>query len=135
MPMNTTLVTRSASCPPSLRLPPSPPWAITWLASTICSTISAVDMLRVSPAWPVAQNGQFIPQPAWLDTHSVTRPGYRISTDSTSAPSNSRHRNLTVSPRSVSMRRTSVSSGGKNASAIASRLSLGRSVICSGSVV
>ena len=30
-------------------------------------------MLRVSPAWPVAQNGQFMPQPACEETHSVTR--------------------------------------------------------------
>ena len=73
--------------------------------------ISAADMLRVSPAWPVAQNGQFIPQPACDETHSVIRPGYRISTDSTSAPSCSFHRNLIVSPLSVSSRRTSVSSG------------------------
>jgi phosphoketolase len=36
-------------------------------------------MLRVSPAWPVAQNGQFIPQPAWLDTHRVTRPWWRAA--------------------------------------------------------
>jgi hypothetical protein len=39
--------------------------------------------LRVSPAWPVAQNGQAIPHPACEETHIVTRPGYRISTDST----------------------------------------------------
>ena len=32
-------------------------------------------MLRFRPAWPVAQNGQAIPQPAWLDTHIVTRSG------------------------------------------------------------
>ena len=42
---------------------------------TTCSTISAVERLRVSPAWPVAQNGQFIPHPAWLEMHMVTRPG------------------------------------------------------------
>ena len=30
-------------------------------------------MLRVSPACPVAQNGQFIPQPACDETHTVTR--------------------------------------------------------------
>ena len=40
-----------------------------------CSTISAVDRLRVSPAWPVAQNGQFIPQPACEEIHIVTRSG------------------------------------------------------------
>ena len=32
-------------------------------------------MLRVSPACPVAQNGQFIPQPAWLEMQIVTRLG------------------------------------------------------------
>ena len=48
---------------------------MTRLAWTIWSRISAADMLRVSPAWPVAQNGQFMPHPAWLDTHIVTRPG------------------------------------------------------------
>ncbi len=44
-------------------------------ARTICSMISAADMLRVRPAWPVAQNGQFMPQPACDETHSVMRPG------------------------------------------------------------
>ena len=33
------------------------------------------DMLRVRPAWPVAQNGQFMPQPAWLEMQIVTRLG------------------------------------------------------------
>ena len=49
--------------------------AITRLARTICSTISAADMLRVRPACPVAQNGQFMPHPACDETHSVIRPG------------------------------------------------------------
>jgi hypothetical protein len=43
--------------------------------STIWWTISAVDRLRSSPAWPVAQNGQFMPQPACELTHIVTRSG------------------------------------------------------------
>ena len=30
-------------------------------------------MLRVRPSWPVAQNGQFMPQPAWLEMQTVTR--------------------------------------------------------------
>ena len=34
------------------------------MPSTIWCTISAVDRLRSSPACPVAQNGQFMPQPA-----------------------------------------------------------------------
>jgi hypothetical protein len=68
IPMKTMLLTR-----------PGPP-GISFRASarapaTTCSTISAVDRLRVSPAWPVAQNGQFIPQPACEETHIVTRSG------------------------------------------------------------
>ena len=43
--------------------------------ATTWSTISAVDRLRVSPACPVAQNGQFMPQPACEETHIVTRSG------------------------------------------------------------
>ena len=68
MPMKTTFDTR-----------PGPP-AISSRASarapaSTCSTISAVDRLRVRPAWPVAQNGQFIPQPACEEMHMVTRSG------------------------------------------------------------
>ena len=33
-------------------------------AITTCAVISPAVKLRVNPAWPVAQNGQFIPQPA-----------------------------------------------------------------------
>ena len=72
MPMKTTLLTRSGS---ASRPPAISPAARARAPATTCSTISAADMLRVSPAWPVAQNGQFMPQPAWLDTHIVTRPG------------------------------------------------------------
>jgi hypothetical protein len=32
-------------------------------------------MLRSSPPWPVAQKGQAMPQPAWLETQIVVRPG------------------------------------------------------------
>ena len=68
MPMNTTLDTRPG--------PPGTSPAASWRApETTCSTISPELMLRVSPACPVAQNGQFMPQPAWLDTHIVTRSG------------------------------------------------------------
>ena len=72
MPMKTTLLTRTGL---SSRPPAMSPAASARAPATTCSTISAVDMLRVSPAWPVAQNGQFMPQPAWLETHIVTRPG------------------------------------------------------------
>ena len=37
--------------------------------------ISAADRLRVSPCWPVAQNGQAMPQPAWLEMQTVARSG------------------------------------------------------------
>ena len=68
MPMNTTLETRPGPPGTSSRASERAP-------ATTCSTISAVDMLRWSPPWPVAQNGHAIPQPAWLETHMVTRPG------------------------------------------------------------
>ncbi len=45
------------------------------MPSTIWWTISAVDRLRSRPAWPVAQNGQFMPQPACEEMHMVTRSG------------------------------------------------------------
>ncbi len=68
MPMNTTLLTRPGP-------PATSPLASALAPASTCSTISAVDRLRVRPAWPVAQNGQFIPQPAWEETHMVTRSG------------------------------------------------------------
>lgn len=130
--MKTTFVTRSVA-PPDTAGRPRPPSAITRSARTTWSTISAADRFRVRPAWPVAQNGQFMPHPACDDTHRVMRPLYRISTDSTSAPSKSRHRNLRVSPPSLRSRRTSVMSGGSMACAIGARSASGRSVIASGS--
>jgi hypothetical protein len=66
--MKTTLLTRPG--PPGIK-----PRLSLRSPSITCSTISAVLMLRWSPPWPVAQNGQAIPQPAWLDTHMVTRSG------------------------------------------------------------
>ena len=91
--MKTTLPTR-----------PGPPgiWSrASARAPTItCSTISAALRFRVRPPCPVAQKGQFMPQPAWLEMHIVTRFGYRIRTLSTTAPSNSRHTYLTVVPAS-----------------------------------
>ena len=68
MPMKTTLETRPGPPGTSSRASARAP-------ATTCSTISAVDMLRCSPPWPVAQNGQAMPQPAWLETHIVTRSG------------------------------------------------------------
>ena len=80
MPMNTTLETRAVSPgtpdPPSGDTPRPPDLAASSRApATTWATISAVDRLRVRPAWPVAQNGQAIPQPACDDTHIVTRSG------------------------------------------------------------
>ncbi len=68
MPMNTTLDTRPG--PPGTR-----PLARSAAPEKTWDTISAVDRLRVSPAWPVAQNGQAMPQPACDETHMVTRSG------------------------------------------------------------
>ena len=64
MPMNTTLDSRAPKVSRAVRA-----------AATTWSTISAVDRLRVRPPCPVAQNGHAMPQPAWLDTHTVTRSG------------------------------------------------------------
>ena len=66
MPMKTTLETRPVP-------PATSPRASARAPASTCSTISAVDRLRVSPAWPVAQKGQFIPQPACEETHTVLR--------------------------------------------------------------
>ena len=56
-------------------------------ARSTCSTISPGRRLRSKPAWPVAQNVQAIAQPAWLETQTVARVGYRMRTVSISAPS------------------------------------------------
>ena len=84
------------------------------------------------PAWPVAQKGQFIPQPAWLEIQMVTRLGYRMSTDSTMAPSWSRQADLTVSPSSAVRCTIGMSSVGSRSRTRSSRTPLGRSVISSG---
>ena len=68
MPMNTTFDTRPGPPGSSPRASARAP-CITW------ATISAVDRFLVSPAWPVAQKGQAMPQPACDDTHMVARPG------------------------------------------------------------
>ena len=68
MPMKTTLETRPGP-------PGTSPRAIERAPATTCSTISAVDMLRCRPPMPVAQNGQAMPQPAWLETQTVARSG------------------------------------------------------------
>ena len=64
MPMKTTLDSRSSN---SSRMVAA--------AARTCSTISAVDRLRVKPPWPVAQNGHAIPQPACEEMHTVLRFG------------------------------------------------------------
>ena len=67
MPMNTTLDSRVGSSSE-----PSRAAAAAWRT---WSTISPVDRLRSSPPCPVAQNGQAIPQPAWLEMQTVARSG------------------------------------------------------------
>ena len=130
MPMKTTLETREVlvGCAGASCLTARSP-ATTW------ATISAVDRFLVSPACPVAQNGQPIPHPACDDTHIVTRSGYFISTDSTRAPSCSRHSILRVAPLSQVSSRSEVSSRGSRSSARASRTPAGRSVISAGASV
>ena len=68
MPMNTTFDSRPGSAGDVAASHGA-------AASTTWSTISAVLMLRCSPPWPVAQNGQAMPQPAWLETQMVARSG------------------------------------------------------------
>ena len=68
MPMNTTFETRPAP-------PGTAPAAIALAPANTCVTISAADRFLVRPAWPVAQNGQAMPQPACDDTHIVTLSG------------------------------------------------------------
>jgi hypothetical protein len=142
MPMKTTLETRSrggaggwSPLEPAETRPGPPgtsPAASSRAPATTWATISAVDRLRVRPAWPVAQNGHAIPQPACDETHIVTRSGYRMSTDSTSDPSKARHSVLRVVPPSQTISRSAVSSRGSRAWASASRDARGRSLISSG---
>src|SRR3954454_23478812 len=106
MPMKTTLERREGP-------PASWPDAEYRAAATTWSTISAVERLRVKPAWPVAQNGQAMPHPACDETHAVVRSGERMRTDSTSAPSNSRQTVFRVAPLSHVSARASVSRLGK----------------------
>lgn len=68
MPMKTMLESRAGP-------PGTSPSRRARMPSTIWCTISAVDRLRSSPACPVAQNGQFIPQLTWEEMHIVTRSG------------------------------------------------------------
>ena len=68
MPMKTTFDTRPGP-------PGTAPAAMARAPAKTCVTISAADRFLVSPAWPVAQNGQAMPQPACEDTHIVTRSG------------------------------------------------------------
>ena len=66
--MKTTLFSRPV-------LPGTAPAASAWSAASTCAVISAWERLRLSPPWPVAQNGQAMPQPAWDEMHSVVRLG------------------------------------------------------------
>jgi hypothetical protein len=66
--MNTMFDTRPG--PPAISLR-----AKDWAPASTCPKISAADKFRVNPACPVAQNGQFMPQPAWDEIQIVTRDG------------------------------------------------------------
>ena len=83
----------------------------------------------------MAQNGHAMPQPAWLETHSVDRFGYCMSTDSTFASSNRCHSVFTVVPPSALSVRDARRSGGKSDSVRPSRVAAGRSVMSAGSEV
>ncbi len=85
----------------------------------------------MKPAWPVAQNPHAMAQPAWVETHTVARSGYSMSTVSMWAPPASSHRNLTVSPRSLTRSVTGASATG-SASASCWRSALGSVVSSSG---
>ena len=74
--MKTTLRRRRASAEMAARA--------TW---TTWATISAADSWRRYPICPVAQKTQPIAHPAWLLTHAVARPVYRMRTASMSSPS------------------------------------------------
>ena len=96
----------------------------------------AVDRLRVSPPCPVAQNGQAIPQPAWLEMHTVVavRVAHQHAFDqrpvaphATASCGWCRCRNATC--------RTGVASSGSSAATSRSRRAAGRSVIAAGSVL
>ena len=126
MPMKTMFVRRPS--PPSTR-----PSRMSAAAVRTCSTISPTDRFRSRPPWPVAQNGQAMPQPAWEEMHNVARSGYRMSTDSSSVPSWRRHSVFRVSPPSQEISLTGVMSCGNSASRTLSRVASGRSVIERGS--
>ena len=68
MPMNTMLLSRPEP-------PATSPSRMAFAATRTCSTISPADMFLVSPSCPVAQNGQPMPQPTWLEMQSVVLVG------------------------------------------------------------
>ena len=117
MPMNTTLERRRGRA--------------SRMATATCSTISPPLRWRWNPACPVAQNWHAMAHPAWVDTQTVTRSAYSMSTVSTWAPSASDHSHLVVNPLSAVRRETSLSAG-DNAAPSDARNGAGRSVISSG---
>ena len=78
MPMKTTLVTLPGP-------PGTSPARRRTAASSTWATISAEERLRWGPPWPVAQNGQAMPQPACDEMHTVarSRPGPLLGTPGT----------------------------------------------------
>ena len=113
--------------------PGNSPAAHAFAAITTWAVISPAVKFRVNPACPVAQNGHFIPQPAWDEIQTVVRSVYFINTDSTNTPSCNRQRSFRVLPPSQVIERTKVSNLGKNASAKGWRSSFGISLQDSGS--
>ena len=100
MPMNTTFDTRRSSSRAAERR-----------SHHLLHDLAGGEV-AFEPACPVAQNPQPIAQPAWLDTQTVTRSRYAISTVSIVRSSCSRHRNFTVSPPSLTRSVTSSSPAG-----------------------
>jgi hypothetical protein len=118
----------------SLVAPPGKsPLAHARAAATTCAVISAALKFLVRPAWPVAQNGQFIPHPACEEIQTVARSVYFIKTDSTKTPSCSRQRSFLVIPPSHEIERTKVINLGSTFVATSSRALAGKSLHVDGS--
>ncbi len=119
IPIRTTLVTRS----PSARRMRAK-WS-TW------ATISPAVRSRRNPAWPVAQKAQPIGQPTWVETQTVRRRSYCISTTSTVSPSRNRSRSFRVCPSDETWVSTTSGAPTTVSSASRRRSALGRLVIWS----
>jgi hypothetical protein len=81
---------------------------------------------------PVAQKTQAMGHPDWLDTQTVARSSYTMSTDSTGEPSGKRYNALRVRPLSPVTTRSTASDPMTVSSARRFRSAAGRSVMSSG---